>query len=125
MATEDYQDFQDTFTDLVEEFGWSTAVITVETEGAYNPATGAAIVSSVDTTVNAALLDISAGTIGQTLQGGSLVVQTDKRVLLPFGTAPSLGDKMTFGSLKGTILGIKEINPGGTVLGYELIIRNG
>ena len=123
MATEDYQDFQDTFTELVEEFGWSTAIVTVETAGAYDPETGSSSVTSVDTTVNAVLLDVSKSMIGQSLKDGSLVTQTDKRILLPVGTAPDLVDKMTFGSLVMDIMAIKEIDPGGTILGYDMVCR--
>jgi hypothetical protein len=125
MATENYTDFQETFTELMEEFGWSTSTITVETVGAYDVATSSASVSSAVTTVDAVLIDLTGKMVGKTLANGVIVTEYDKRVLLPVGTAPSIGDKMTFGSDIYEILYIKEINPGGTIIGYDLVVRNG
>lgn len=125
MATEDYQDFQDTVTELVNEFGWSTAVLTVETKGAYDPSTGTASVVGADTVVDAVLADVLRQMVGTKLQDGSLVEESDKRVLLPVGTTPSLGDKIAFGATKYSILMVKEINPGGTIIVYDMVIRNG
>lgn len=85
--------------------------------GTYNPATGANVAKTIDTTWKGVLLDFGAG---QALKSGGLIKATDKRLLLESGAAPSLADKIVAGGVEYTIVTLGEVNPAGTVVLFDI-----
>lgn len=122
MATTDYTEFAELMTEMAEEFGWSTAVYTEKIIGDIDVRTQRASVNYTDTTVDAILGDVG-DRVGEKLKDGSTVIQTDKRVFLPVGVTPEIEDKMKFGDLNMDIMAVKEVNPGGTIIMYDLVCR--
>ena len=120
-----YQKVQDTSTRLIEFYG-RAATFTDVNPSSYDPATGStAPVTEVDTIITAVLLPLKGSMTGQSLQDESLVKQTDKKALLTISVTPTLLDKITFGSETFSIVNVKGLNPGGTELFWDLVIRNG
>lgn len=124
MATFDYARSVATATRLITKFG-QPMTLAVETEGAYDPATGESPVSSADFAVIGVIFELSGKLIGQSLQNGTLAEADDKQCLLQVGTIPSLLDKVVVGTTTFLIINVKELNPGGTTVFYDLVLRNG
>ena len=97
------------------------------TAGTYDPATGGMTGATTSTqSAYGAIFDYGAKQID-----GTLIKAGDKQLLLsPFKTdgtaltAPVLGDTVTVGSIVYTLVEpLKEINPAGTVVMYEVNLR--
>ena len=94
------------------------------TAGAYDTSTGQSVPIETDTTRKAAFFDVNRLNFGQMLLSGTQVQQGDRRLILDAnGSAPSLTTKIIFGGASYAVIDIKELNPAGTPVLYDLIIR--
>jgi hypothetical protein len=90
------------------------------TAGTYDPATGLVTPTTADTTRKGALFDFGAG---QTLERGTLIQGGDKRLLLDATATVSPQDHFIVGSDEYIIVSLGEINPAGTVVLYDIHLR--
>lgn len=118
----DYTKSVATVNKLLTRFG-QDVTLTTNTPAAYDPTTGAASVSTATATVKGAFFELQGGMLGTKLQDGSLGEVTDKQILLAPGTVPGLLDNITRSGVIFRIVNIKEINPAGTVVMYDLVVR--
>jgi len=103
-----------------------TVTITRQSAGSYNPATGAATVTTTTQTGVGVIFDYGLKQID-----GTLIKAGDKLLYLsPYNsagaalTAPVLNDTVTIGGATYTVvMPLKTVNPGGTVIMYELNLR--
>src|SRR5574343_103680 len=114
-----YSDMADTADELLTEFGQTVTLNRVMT-GAYDPATGSASTSTSTQTGRGAIFDYKTADIDN-----SLIKQGDKRLLLsPDGiTAVTTGDAVVISSVTYTVTMVKQINPAGTVVMYDVNLR--
>lgn len=114
-----YGNAQNTASKMLTKFGQSVTH-TIRTAGTYNPATGGLTVTETTQTVKAALFDY-----GNEEIDGMLIVAGDKRALVAALeiTAPKMDDTLTVSSVVWTIKSVKELNPSGTSVMFELQVR--
>ena len=117
----DYVKSAATATRLITKFGQSVT-LRHYTIGTYDPATGLNTVTTSDVTAKAVVFDFGKG---QTLQAGNLIQAGDKQALMAITQTPALQDHVIVGGKEYVILGIGEVNPAGTVIIYDLHLRNG
>jgi hypothetical protein len=105
--------------ELLTEFGQSVT-ITKQTAGSYDPATGAATVTTSTQTATGALFDYKTHQIDNTL-----ILMGDRRLILSAVgiTAPQIDDTVTANGKTYTIKAISETNPAGTVVIYTCNVR--
>lgn len=121
-----YEEMAGVALDLISEFG-QPITLRDETPGEYNTATG--VVSDpvvVEQTGSGILQDFSLSErAGISNQPGTLIQQGDKKLIMAASglTMPTLTTKAMVGGHTWTIVNIKEINPAGTPLIYELQAR--
>lgn len=115
----DYTGLSATATRLITEHGRDVTLRSY-TIGTYDPATGANTATSSDATVKAALFDFRDG---QTEVAGTLIQAGDKKCLMAATVTPELHDRVIVGAKDYGILSIKEVNPAGTVVVYQLHLR--
>lgn len=109
--------------DLITEFGQSVTLRDV-VKGSYNPATGSTSLDTVtERTGQGILLDFT----GQEFQTNSLIKTGDKKLKLAAGglTAPPtlLSKVVAQGRAWSIVPPLKEVNPAGTPILYELHVR--
>ena len=109
--------------DLITEFGLRITLRTV-TPGGYDPDTSETTPDTIDDqTGQGILIDYT----GQEFQANSLILQGDKKLKLAakgLTSAPSLLSKVIAdGKTYSIVPPLKEINPAGTPLLYELQVR--
>jgi hypothetical protein len=109
--------------EMITEFG-QPVIIRATIAGEYDPDTGTAGPGTVsEQTAQGILLDFT----GQEFQNNSLIKQGDKKLKLAakgLTSAPSLLSKVIADGKTYTIVPpLKEINPAGTPLLYELQVR--
>ncbi len=93
----------------------------IYTTGTYDPATGAAAVTSTDDSRKGVILSFGAG---QTTIRGTLIQGTDKRLLLDaIGDAPQGQDHFLVGADEYSVVSIDEVNPAGIPVLYDLHLR--
>jgi hypothetical protein len=100
--------------------------LTRQAAGAYDPATGTAAVTTTTQTAYGAMFEYGDKNID-----GTLIKEGDKQLLLSaFKTdgaalmAPVLGDTVSIGGVTYTLVEpLKEVNPAGTVVMYEVNLR--
>lgn len=95
--------------------------ITRQSASAYDPATGAATVTTSAQTGYGAIFDY-----GDKQIDGTVIKIGDKHLLLSASeiTAPILNDTVTVGGIVYTVVEpLKTVSPGGTVIMYELNLR--
>jgi hypothetical protein len=103
---------------MLTKYG-QAVTITRQTTGAYDPATGSAAIVETTQTGVGALFDFETAEID-----GTLIQQNDKKLLLnAIVTAPLLNDKFTVNTIIYTVVNIKELNPAGTAVMFELALR--
>ena len=121
--TFNYSASQATATWLLTKFGRNVTRHSY-TVGAYDPATGSSTATSTDSTRIAAVLDYSdQSRSGERYVRGNLVIASDKKLLLD-GTGPAaVTDEYTVGSERYSVVSVKEINPAGTSVMYEIHAR--
>lgn len=114
-----YGNAQNTASKMLTKFGQSITH-TIRTAGTYDPATGGLTVTEITQTVKGALFDY-----GNEEIDGMLIVAGDKRAFVAsLGiTSPKMDDTLTVGSVVWTIKSVKELNPAGTSVIFELQVR--
>lgn len=119
-----YGNAQNTTSKALTKFG-HTCTHTIRTAGTYNPAAGGVTVSETTQSVKAALFDYKTQMGGTQEIGGTLILAGDKKALIAAKniTAPKVDDTLTVGSVVWTIKNVKELNPAGTSIMFELQVR--
>jgi hypothetical protein len=105
---------------LMAKFG-GTATIRRVTSGAYNPTTGAAAETVVDTAVRGVLQDVNLREVNDLIQAG------DKRLLIAaadVSTAPTTADRVLIGGRTLQVIQVVTIEQDNTAITYELILRD-
>lgn len=110
--------------DMITEFG-QAVIIRATTVGEYDPDTGTAPADTIsEQTAQGVLLDFT----GQEFQSNSLIKQGDKKLKIAaqgLEWAPDLLNKIIVQGLTWSIVPpLKEINPAGTPILYELQVRS-
>ena len=110
--------------EMITEFG-QPVIIRAITVGEYDPETGTAPTDSVtEQTAQGILLDFT----GQEFQNNSLIKQGDKKLKIAaqgLAWAPDLLNKVIVqGRTWSIVPPLKEINPAGTPILYELQVRS-
>lgn len=126
-------DFHQVVLDFMLDYG-TTATYIQEVLGVYDPATGTASGTSVQTEVQAILQDLTLSSNGLSLRFGTLVVAGDKQLLVrpPERTVPDAdplvinpaSDRVTVGGHTYKVVTFKEVNPtGDEVVLIDLYLR--
>lgn len=119
-----YDEMADVAHELLLEFGMSIVLRRV-TPGAYDPATGTSAETTADQPATGALFDYDLRSSGQGFEPETLIQAGDKQCLLsPDGvTEPQPGDFIVDGTALWTIINAKAVNPAGTPVLYDLLLR--
>lgn len=88
--------------------------------GTYDPATGTNTQTSADTTRQGALFDYDENV--QYVRG-TMVVKTDKQLLLDPTAPVDLNDRFIAGGVEYSIVSMGEVNPAGTPVLYDIHLR--
>jgi hypothetical protein len=123
MPAFDYGKTSTTALRLLTKFGQSV-ILARQSTGTYDPALGAAPVTETLETRKAVLLDYDRINFGETLQDGTRVQAGDRRCLMGTdGSPPTNFDAVIVGSERYPIKVVKELNPAGTPVLYDMLIR--
>lgn len=125
-----YQRMAATTLRLIERFG-QTVILRDETPGEFDPVTGGSTPSVIiDQPAQAILQDYGSQQSGASYAAGTEIRQGDKKIMvsaLAAGedgpkqlTPPQLTTLVIAGGVTWTVVNIKEINPAGTPLLYEI-----
>lgn len=104
---------------LLAKYGQAVTLRQV-VQGAYDPATGTTSQTVTDVQRNGAVFDYGTGTVD-----GTLIQQGDKQLYMEPGVVPSMQHRVIVGGVEYGIVTIKEINPAGVPILYELQLRQG
>jgi hypothetical protein len=119
-----YEEMAVTALELITEFGQAVTLRDI-VKGAYNPGTGG---SPPDTVTERIAQGILADYTGREFQDNSLIQQGDKKLKIAaagLASPPSLQSKVVIqGKTWSIVPPLKEINPAGTPLLYELQVRS-
>lgn len=123
----DYDAILDKADTLLVNFGQTMTLVEVD-QGTYNPDTGGhSGASTTNHSVTGVILEYSARAGGNRLADGSLIEETDRKVLIsPKGmtVVPQAGrHRLTVGSDTYEIVRVKQLSPAGTNVLYELQVR--
>jgi hypothetical protein len=119
----DYLKTAATATRLLAQFG-RTVTRRAYAAGAYNAATGVSTPTTADTSRIGAVFDYSAqGRKGEQYAGGSLVKAGDLQLLLDPNGAADVSDHYLIGGVEYSVIGVSSVNPAGTVVMYDLHLR--
>jgi hypothetical protein len=106
---------------LLTKFGQEVTRRAV-TVGAYNPATGAAAVTTADTTRKGVILTFGAGA---TEIRGELVQTNDRQLMLDAEGPALVTDRFVVGSVEYSVVSVGEIAPSGVAVLYDIHLRAG
>ena len=110
----DYSRMVSTATRLISKYGRSmTLRSTTETGDPWNPTQ-----TNSDTAITGTVVDYKSSEID-----GDAIQTNDKRILIDSTAVPTLQDKVVDGSVEYSIIDIREIKPGSTVVLYDLQVR--
>jgi hypothetical protein len=124
-VTFNYSNIAATALRLLTKFG-RTASLRKITHGTYDPDTSTSTSTPTDYAGKGALFDFKERQLGTNFANASMIEVGDKRALwMPTTTTgePHPGDRFVNGSDVWTILNLKTLNPGGTVVLYEFHVR--
>lgn len=117
MATFSYSGLADTATRLIARFGQAVTQHVPSASGdAFNPT-----LTDTDYTVTGAVIEFERSEVD-----GSVVRETDRRVFLSvagMSVPVAVGHALTIGGIRHRVQNVKPINPGGTVLCYDVHVR--
>lgn len=116
-----YSDLAKTALSLLSKFG-QTVTRREYVSGVYDPLTGTAAQTFVDTNRKGVIFDFGPGI---TSVRGQLIQVTDKQLLLDVTGPITANDHFVVGGIEYTVVTLGEINPAGTPVIYELHLRNG
>jgi len=105
---------------LLKKFGQTATWSHDNDDGTFNPATG--VMSGGTTTAytaSGALLDFDTNRVD-----GESIRSTDKRFIIEAGSKPEVSDIVTVDSVSYQTVSIRETNPAGTPVIYELQLRS-
>lgn len=123
MSLFDYAKSATTALRLLARFG-QDVTLTHEATGVYDPALGTAPVTVTTETRKAALFDYDRINFGETLQDGTRIQAGDRRCLMGTdGSVPTTFDFVTVSGVKYPIKVVKVLNPAGTPILYDMLIR--
>lgn len=114
-----YDDLAAAALDALSEFG-QTVTRRAVASGAYDPATGATVLTTADTARTGALFNYGQGV---TAIRGTLVQINDKQLLLDATDTVDADDLFIVGGVTYSIVSIGEVNPAGTRVLYDLHVR--
>lgn len=98
-----------------------SVTLTRHAESAYNTATGGVTTVDTATATTGVLLPLPRGLVHG---AGSNISVGDQQLLLPGDiAAPAIADTVTIGGIGYTIIEVSPLNPGGTNLVYDCIVR--
>jgi len=120
--TEFYDRMAATALRLLAQFG-QTVTIRRVTGGSVNPVTGAVVSgSTVDTEATAVMQDYSLQDSARANMTETLIQKDDKKFIVAASgiPVPLLTDKIIAGGLTWNIVNVKQTNPAGTPLVYEI-----
>ena len=114
-----YGDLALTADSLLLEFGQAVTIRT-QTPGEYDPATGTAAITVVDTVGNGCVFDYGSNAID-----GTMIVAGDKQLLLsPVGMSePGVDDLAIVGGISWRIVSVKTTAPAGVAVLFECQLR--
>ncbi len=115
----DYAKTAETATKLLTKFGQDLTVRNYTNES-YNPATGKNVKTYSDTTVKGAVFSFGTGDAS-----AELIQAGDRKAIITSEVTPQLEDHLIIGTKVYVIKNIKELNPAGTSIIFQLHIRNG
>jgi hypothetical protein len=115
----DYTATAATATRLLTKFGRDLTVRNYTNES-YNPATGKNVKTYSDSTVKGAVFSFGTGD-----SSTELIQVGDKKAIITSEVTPQLEDHLIVGTKVYIIKSVKELNPAGTSIMFELHIRNG
>lgn len=118
----DYDKSAATALRLLQKFG-QAVTLRKQTAGAYDPATGAATVTTSDYSATGVFLDYKLQNSGQALENSMVQVGDKKLLLSPDVTSAPDVDDLIIGQGTWRIVNIKAVNPSGTPVLYELQLR--
>lgn len=116
-----YSDLAKTALSLLSQFG-QTVTRREYVSGAYDPATGTATQTFIDTPRKGATFSFGPGV---TSIRGQLIQVTDKQLLLDATGPVTADDHFIMGGTEYTVITLGETNPAGTPVIYDLHLRNG
>lgn len=117
-----YEEMAGVALELISEFG-QTITLRDTVPGEYDPVTGGSTPDvEVDQPAQAILQDYALQQSGMSYAEGTVIKQGDKKILVAAQglTPPTLTTTVIADGATWTIVNIKEINPAGTPLVYEL-----
>lgn len=96
-----------------------TVTFTRRTVSAFNATTGTPTNTTTTFTGKGAVFDYN-----QSEVDGAVILSGDQRLILEaVTTAPIIGDAATVNSIKYRVMNVNTVNPGGTVVIYQLQLR--
>ena len=127
------EEFDALVAEFMDAFG-GQATLTTKSTGTYNVETGDYAYSTVNTQVEAILLDLILRSNGLATVSGTLVEQGDKRIFVrpvnkqyPLQLMPNISptsDTITMAGKTWKIINVKSVNPSGTnAILFELIVK--
>lgn len=102
---------------LLTRFG-AAATLKRQTAGSYNPATGAATVTSTSLATTAVVFAYP-----QKVVDGTLVKEGDQQAYLASSPVPAQGDVLTWQGVDYTVVAAKAVSPAGVAVLHECQIR--
>jgi hypothetical protein len=106
---------------LIDKFGRSVT-LTKRTTSAIDGVAGTITSTEAASTAKAVFFDYSGRETGKAFAADVVITTGDKKCIIA-GVTPSLDCKVTVGADIYRVLNIKELNPGGTNLYFELMLR--
>ena len=106
---------------LIDKFGRSVT-LTKRTASAVDGVAGTITSTEATSTAKAVLFDYSGRETGKSFAKYVVITTGDKKCVIA-GVSPTLDCKLTCGADVYRVLNIRELNPGGTNLYFELMLR--
>lgn len=106
---------------LINKFGQSV-IVTTRSVSAIDGVAGTVTSTETSTTVKAVLFDYGLKESGKIFAKNVVVTTGDKKCIIA-GVSPTLDAKVSVSGVVYRVLNIKELNPGGTNLYFELMLR--
>ena len=121
MSAFDYSAIATKAQALIDKFG-RNVVFSTKTRAAGDAVAGTVTTTTASATVKAVLFDYTMSERGIAFAKDVVIMKGDKKCIVA-GITPTLNMAATFGGDAYSVLNIKELNPAGTNLYYELMLR--
>ena len=105
-----------------------SVTLTYESDGGYDIATATATLTTSTVTTTGVLLPLSQGVrgfkYGTSAESGTDILSSDQSLFLPGSIdEPVPGTKAAIGSTNYTVIAVSPLNPGGTCVLFECVVR--